>query len=73
VALHLNETIAAHSTLPIKQTPFKAACLALFSLFCSYGMGTMALAYTHQTITASAKAALTFFNVKFNLIVKSTS
>jgi hypothetical protein len=46
-ALHLNETIAVHSTLPIKHTPFKAACLALFSLFCSYGMGRLALAHTH--------------------------
>ncbi len=26
-ALHLNETIAAHSTLPTKYIPFKAACL----------------------------------------------
>jgi hypothetical protein len=71
--LHSNETIAAHSTLPIKQTPFKEACLVLFSLFCSYGMGTVALAHTRQMITASAKAALTFFNVEFKLIVKSAS
>ncbi len=33
----------------------------------------IALACTHQMITASAKAALTFFNVKFKLIVKSAS
>jgi hypothetical protein len=72
-ALHSNETIADHSTLPIKQTPLKAPCLALFSLLCSYGMGTIALVHTHQTITASAKAALTYFNVKFKLIVKSAS
>jgi hypothetical protein len=32
-ALHLNETTAAHSTLPIKHTSFKMACLALFSSF----------------------------------------
>ncbi len=72
-ALHLNETITAHSTLPIKQTPHKVACLALFSLFCSNDMGTIALAHTHQMITASAKAALTFFNVEFKLVVKSDS
>ncbi len=72
-ALHSNETIAAHSTLPIKQTLFKAACLALFSSFWSNVMGTMALAHTHQMITASAKAALTFYNVEFKSIVKSAS
>jgi hypothetical protein len=59
VALHSNETIAAYSTLPIKQTPFKAACLMPFSLFCSYGMGTMALAHTHQTIATQTPSFLT--------------
>ncbi len=58
-ALHSNETIAAHSTLPINYTPFKLACLALFSLFCSYGVGTIALAHTHQTIATQTPSFLT--------------
>jgi hypothetical protein len=58
-ALHSNETIAAHSTLPIKHTPFKLACLALFSLFCSYGMGTIALVHTHQTTAMQMPSFLT--------------
>jgi hypothetical protein len=56
VALHSNETIVAHSTLPINHTPFKLACLALFSLFCSYGMGTIALANNYH-----ANAFLTYY------------
>jgi hypothetical protein len=36
-------------------------------------MGMMALVHTHQMITAPAKAALTIFNVKFKLIVRSAS
>jgi hypothetical protein len=58
-ALHSNETIAAYSTLPIKHTPFKVACLMLFSWFCSYCMGTMALAYTHQMIATKLPSFLT--------------
>jgi hypothetical protein len=54
-----NEAIAAHSTLPIKHTPFKVACLVLFSLFCSYDMGIMALAHTHQTIAMKMPSFLT--------------
>ncbi len=59
VALHLNETIAAHSTLSIKHTPFKVACLALFSLFCSYEMGMIALVHTHQMIPRQMHSFLT--------------
>jgi hypothetical protein len=58
-ALHSNETITAHSTLPIKHTLFKTACLALFSLFCSYGMGMVALAHTHQMIAMQRPSLLT--------------
>jgi hypothetical protein len=58
-ALHSNETIAAHSTLPIKHTPYKVACLALFSSFCSFGMGLIALVHTHQTIAAQMPSLLT--------------
>jgi hypothetical protein len=59
MALHSNETITAHSTLPIKHTPFKVACLALFNLFCSYGMGTIALVHTHQMIAMQMPSLLT--------------
>jgi hypothetical protein len=51
--------IAAHSTLPIKHTPLKVACLALFSSICSYGMGMMTLVHTHQTIAMRMPSLLT--------------
>ncbi len=41
--LHLSDTIAAHSTKSIKQSFYKVAALALFSLLCAYGMTTTAL------------------------------
>ncbi len=57
--LHSNETITTHSTLSIKHTPFKASCLVLFSSFCSYRMGTIALVHTHQTIATQMPSLLT--------------
>jgi hypothetical protein len=57
-ALHLSETIEAHSTLPIKRGFLKAACLALFSSFCAYGTMT-ALVHSHQTIAKPKPSLLT--------------
>ncbi len=43
--LDLSDTIAAYSTKSIKQSFFKVAALALFSLLCAYGMTTTALVH----------------------------
>jgi hypothetical protein len=58
VALHLSETIKAHSILPIKQGFLKAACLAIFSLFNAYGT-TKVLMHSHQTIATTKASFLT--------------
>jgi hypothetical protein len=57
-ALNLSETIKAHSTLPIKQDFIKAACLALFSLFCAYGTMPV-LVQSHETIVTPKPSLLT--------------
>jgi hypothetical protein len=57
VALHLSETIKAHSTLPIKQGFLKEACLALFSSFCAYGTRTV-LVHSHQTLPQQSLPSL---------------
>jgi hypothetical protein len=57
-ALHLSETIKAHSTLPIKQGFLKVACLAQLSLFSAYDTMTV-LVHAHQTIARTNPSLLT--------------
>ncbi len=45
VELHSSDTIATHSTKSIKQSFYKAAALALFSLLCAYVMTRTALVH----------------------------
>jgi hypothetical protein len=59
--LHSSDTIAAHSTKSIKQSFYKVAALALFSLLCAYGMTTTALVHHAEQKPSLLTTVLTAF------------